>query len=246
MHISHPSDSPHLMVREAEPTEKKTVLLLGATGLVGGHVLARLLRDDTCGRIVTLTRSPVHGSEGGAKLDARIVDFDNPAAWLDQVAADQTICALGTTIKKAGSREAFRRVDFHYPLTIARALVEKGCRHFLLVSAMGADAHSRVFYNRVKGELETDLLGLGFDSVSIFRPSLLLGDRQEFRLGESRRAGAGPMVRFCCPQALPSDPCAYRCRGDGADCRRGSGRLPDADFGRHRRYGIGSVIDGRH
>jgi uncharacterized protein YbjT (DUF2867 family) len=188
------------MVREAEPAEKKTVLLLGATGLVGGHVLTRLLRDDACGRVITLTRSPVQVPAVSAKLDARIVDFDNPAAWLDQVAADQAICALGTTIKKAGSREAFRRVDFHYPLTVGRDLVEKGCRHFLLVSAMGADAHSRVFYNRVKGELETDLLGLGFDSVSIFRPSLLLGDRHEFRLGEAVGQVLGRWFAFAIPR----------------------------------------------
>jgi uncharacterized protein YbjT (DUF2867 family) len=187
-------------VREAAPTEKKTVLLLGATGLVGGHVLTRLLRDDTCDRVVTLTRSPVCVSEGRAKLDARIVDFDTPAAWMDQVAADQTICALGTTIRKAGSREAFRRVDFHYPLTIARAMVKQRCRHFLLVSAMGADAHSRIFYNRVKGELERDLLGLGFDSVSIFRPSLLLGDRQEFRPGEAVGQVLGRWAAFAVPR----------------------------------------------
>ena len=200
MHSSHPSDSPHPMVREAAPPVKKTVLLLGATGLVGGYVLTRLLRHDAFDRVVTLTRSPVQTPAVASKLDARIVDFDNPGAWLDQVDADQAICALGTTIKKAGSREAFRRVDFHYPLTIARALVEKGCRHFLLVSAMGADAHSRVFYNRVKGELETDILGLGFASVSIFRPSLLLGDRQEFRLGETVGQVLGRWIAVAVPR----------------------------------------------
>jgi len=180
--------------------EKKTVLLLGATGLVGGHVLTDLLQNEAFGRVVTLTRSAVHESEGDSRLDARIVDFDTPADWLDQVEADQTICALGTTIKKAGSREAFRRVDFHYPLTIARAMVEKGCRHFLLVSAMGADAHSRVFYNRVKGELERDILGLGFESVSIFRPSLLLGDRRDFRLGEAVGQVLGRWLAFAVPR----------------------------------------------
>lgn len=200
MPTSRPFDAPHPMVREAATMEKKTVLLLGATGLVGGHALTCLLQHDTWGRVVTLTRSPVRVPEGVSKLDARIVDFDNPNGWLDQVAADQTICALGTTIKKAGSREAFRRVDFHYPLTIARAMVEKGCRHFLLVSAMGADAHSRVFYNRVKGELETDILGLGFDSVSIFRPSLLLGERQDFRLGEAVGQVLGRRFAFVVPR----------------------------------------------
>jgi uncharacterized protein YbjT (DUF2867 family) len=142
--------------------EKKTVLLLGATGLVGGHVLTHLLNNEYCGRVVTLTRSPIRKhAEAFSKLDARIVDFRQPGQLADQVVADQTFCALGTTIKKAGSREAFRRVDFEYPLTIARAALGGGCRHFLLVSAMGADPHSRVFYNRVKGQLEAAILGLG-------------------------------------------------------------------------------------
>ncbi len=164
--------------------QKKTVLLLGATGLVGEQVLPRLLDSDFCGRVVTLSRSTVTLADDSPKLDARIIDFERPDHWRSQVVADQIICALGTTIKKAGSREAFRRVDFDYPLITARAALDAGCRHFLLVSAMGADAHSRVFYNRVKGELEAAILGLGFASVSIFRPSLLLGDRREFRLGE--------------------------------------------------------------
>lgn len=180
--------------------EKKTVLLLGSTGLVGGYTLKQLLRHEYCRRIVTLTRSAVHDAPLSSKLDARIIDFDNPDSWLDQVAGDQTICALGTTIRKAGSREAFRRVDFEYPLTIARAALGGGCRHFLLVSAMGADANSRVFYNRVKGQLEAAILGLGFERVSIFRPSLLMGNRREFRLGEVAGQVLGRWFRFAVPR----------------------------------------------
>jgi uncharacterized protein YbjT (DUF2867 family) len=180
--------------------EKKTVLLLGATGLVGGHVLTRLYKNDVWSRVITLTRSPIRNTEAFSKLDALIVDFESPATWQDHVAADQTICALGTTIKKAGSREAFRRVDFEYPLTIARAALGGGCRHFLLVSAIGADPHSRVFYNRVKGQLEAAILGLGFDRVSIFRPSLLLGDRREFRPGEAAGQVLGRWLRFAIPR----------------------------------------------
>lgn len=180
--------------------EKKTVLLLGATGLVGGHILALLLGHEYCDRIITLTRSAIKGAEAFSKLDARIIDFERPDDWKDQVAADQTICALGTTIKKAGSREAFRRVDFEYPLTIARAALDSGCRHFLLVSAMGADPTSQVFYNRVKGELEAAILGLGFAGVSIFRPSLLLGDRREFRPGEVAGQVLGRWLSFAIPK----------------------------------------------
>ena len=90
--------------------EKKTVLLVGATGLVGGHILNRLLENETYDRVIALTRSAITGAEAFSKLDTRIVDFGRPDQWLDQVAADQTICALGATIKKAGSREAFRQV----------------------------------------------------------------------------------------------------------------------------------------
>lgn len=180
--------------------EKKTVLLVGATGLVGGLILNRLLDDETYGRVIALTRSAITGADELSKLDTRIVDFGRPDDWWDQVDADQTICALGTTIKKAGSREAFRRVDFDYPLTIARAALAGGCRHFLLVSAMGADPTSRVFYNRVKGELEAAILGLGFTGVSIFRPSLLIGDRREFRPGEAVGQVLGRWLAFAIPK----------------------------------------------
>jgi uncharacterized protein YbjT (DUF2867 family) len=177
----------------------KTVLLLGATGLVGGHILKRLSEHEYCGRVVALTRSAIDGADAISKLDARIIDFERPDDWRDQVAADQTFCALGTTIRKAGSRDAFRRVDFEYPLTVARAALHGGCRHFLLVSAMGADPNSRAFYNRVKGQLEAAILGLGFDRVSIFRPSLLLGDRREFRPGEAVGQVLGRWLRFAIP-----------------------------------------------
>lgn len=180
--------------------EKKTVLLLGATGLVGGHILNRLLENETYERVIALTRSALPGAEALSTLDNRIVDFGRPDEWRDQVAADQTICALGTTIKKAGSREAFRQVDYEYPLMVARAALNAGSRHFLLVSAMGADANSPLFYNRVKGELEAAIFRLGFPRVSIFRPSLLLGDRREFRPGEAIGQVLGRWFRIAIPR----------------------------------------------
>jgi uncharacterized protein YbjT (DUF2867 family) len=97
---------------------------------------------------------------------------------------DIVICALGTTIGKAGSQERFRAVDFGYPLACARLALAQGARHFLLVSSLGANPGSRAFYPRVKGELEAAVSALPFRSVSIFRPSLLLGPRREFRMGE--------------------------------------------------------------
>jgi len=214
---------------------KRTVLLLGATGLVGGHLLKGLLEDDSCGKVVTLTRSPIGEAFDSARLDARIVDFEQPADWRDQVAADQVICALGTTIKKAGSRQAFRRVDFDYPLTVAQAARNLGCRHFLLVSAMRANPNSRIFYNRVKGELEAALLTLEFDSLSIFRPSLLMGDRSEFRLGEAAGQVVGRWLGFVIPgpyRPVTADSVATAMLKIAAQDPAGYRIIPSAEIGR--------------
>jgi uncharacterized protein YbjT (DUF2867 family) len=113
-----------------------------------------------------------------------MVDFERLDRAAEQFAVDAIVCALGTTMRQARSRERFRRVDFDYPLEAARLARARGVPHFLLVSALGANARSRIFYNRVKGELEEALGGQGFPSLTIVRPSLLLGSRREFRLGE--------------------------------------------------------------
>lgn len=164
-----------------------TVSLFGATGLVGGHCLQLLLADDRYARITVAGRRPLPGGPpaGPPRLEERVIDFDRLPDHPEAVASHAVICALGTTIKKAGSQERFREVDHDYPLAIARLALAAGARHFLLVSAIGADAGSRVFYNRVKGELEDALLALDYPRITILRPSLLLGDRDEFRLGEA-------------------------------------------------------------
>lgn len=166
------------------------VLLLGATGLVGGQLLRQLAADDRVQRVVALARRPVLLPSGATashagKLDARVVDFDALEASAEAFnGVEQVFCALGTTIRQAGSREQFRRVDHGYPLAAARLALRLGASHYLLVSAIGADPGSRIFYNRVKGEVERDIATLGYRSTTIVRPSLLLGDRGEFRLGE--------------------------------------------------------------
>lgn len=168
----------------------KSILLAGATGLVGTECTRRLLLDQTYERVVIPTRRPLPESlrrmTGGEKIEERQVDFDNleAARYDDMYRVDQVLCCLGTTIKKAGSQERFRQVDYGYPKTIAERSIAAGAHHFLLVSAIGADSDSRIFYNRVKGEIEDALLELPFRSTTIVRPSLLLGDRDEFRLGE--------------------------------------------------------------
>jgi uncharacterized protein YbjT (DUF2867 family) len=143
-----------------------------------------LLDDPTVARVVALARRPVPDDLTSPKLRVAIVDFDRLAVCGELFAVDQIFCALGTTIKQAGSQDAFRRVVFEYPLAAAKLGVEHGARHFLLVSALGASAQSRIFYNRVKGQLEDALRTLPYRSITIVRPSLLLGERSEFRLGE--------------------------------------------------------------
>ncbi|MFZ2491745.1 MAG: NAD(P)H-binding protein [Thermoanaerobaculia bacterium] len=165
----------------------RSVLLVGATGLVGSHCLEILIRDPDVERIVVLTRRRLGEAmirRAGAKIEEKIVDFEKLGDYADAFKVDAILCALGTTIRKAGTQERFRHVDYDYPMTIARAGLAQGARHFLLVSSLGAASDARVFYSRVKGELENSLMSLGYRTLTILRPSLLLGDRQEKRFGE--------------------------------------------------------------
>lgn len=153
----------------------ETALLAGATGLVGGHLLPLLL--DRYQKVTVLTRRKLE--QHHPHLEQVITDFDR----LPTITASDVYCALGSTIKKAGSREAFRRVDYEYPLIIARHAAG-GARQFLLVSSVGADLKSSNFYLHTKGELENALAALPFTSLHLFRPSFLIGQRTEHRAGE--------------------------------------------------------------
>lgn len=165
-------------------------LLVGATGLVGGFVLARLLAHPEYSSVEIWVRRelPLRDS----KLIQKVVDFSNLP--LQQVHADHVFCCLGTTIRKAGSEAAFREVDHDYPLALARLARSGGSRKFLMVSALGADAASSVFYNRVKGEVENAITALDLPAIWFFRPSLLLGPRQENRPGERIGAVIGKLI----------------------------------------------------
>lgn len=143
-----------------------------------------LAADPDFGRVVVPTRRPLPREVAQGNVEPHVVAFDNLAAHAQLFRVDQIICALGTTIKQAGTQEAFRVVDYHYPLTAARLGLANGATHFLLVSSLGANAGSRVFYSRVKGELESAVLALPYRSVTIVRPSLLLGPRAGYRVGE--------------------------------------------------------------
>ena len=161
----------------------RTALLLGATGLVGGHVLQFLAKDGRWSRVVTLGRRALEPV--ASKHVHHVIDFDNMDLYAEHFAGDDVFCCLGATIKKAGSREAFRRVDFDYPVEAAFLAHAQGATQYLLVSSLGANPKSPIFYSRSKGEVEDVLRGVGFASLAIFRPSLLTGDREEYRRSEA-------------------------------------------------------------
>lgn len=160
----------------------RSALLVGATGLIGTHCLDLLLDDEFYHAIATVGRRPQGRTH--AKLTHHVIDFEALEDYRDVLVAQDVFCCLGTTMKKAGSEAAFRRVDYDYPLAIGQRAKANGAEQYLLVSSLGASPDARVFYSRVKGEVEEAIAALGFDGTYIFRPSLLLGDRDEKRLGE--------------------------------------------------------------
>lgn len=177
----------------ATSSPPRRVLLAGATGLVGRALLHQLLADPMVGEVRAITRRALSRSEllgrgghppGDERLQVCEIDFERLDRHTELFEVDWVCCAMGTTIRKAGSRAAFRQVDFDYPFQMAQLARAHGARQLLLVSAMGADADSRLFYNRVKGELEDALAELDYESVCVAQPSLLAGERGEFRLAE--------------------------------------------------------------
>ncbi|WOX05591.1 NAD(P)H-binding protein [Microbulbifer pacificus] len=157
------------------------LMIVGATGLVGRHVLELALADRAVGQVIAPARRPLATHP---KLISPQVDFDRLPAEADWWRVDAVICALGTTMRTAGSREAFFRVDHDYPLAIAELAHRHGTKTYVLNSALGADADSRFFYNRTKGQLERALQTMGFESLTFVRPGLIGGHRDEFRPGE--------------------------------------------------------------
>jgi uncharacterized protein YbjT (DUF2867 family) len=153
----------------------RTALLAGATGLVGRALLSLLLASKHYRGVHVLLRRAAPGIKASPKLKVRHVDFAALPAAFPRV--DDVFITLGTTIKVAGSEAAFRQVDFGFVVNTARAARAAGATRLAVVSALGADANSRVFYNRVKGEMEAAIAQLGYRSIVIARPSLLLGDR---------------------------------------------------------------------
>lgn len=163
--------------------EPRTALVAGATGLVGSVLLRQLEADPAWAEVRALVRRPV-GLDGG-RIRELVVDYERLEDTGQALRATHVFCTLGTTLRKAGSREAFRTVDHDYPVRLAGLAGAWGARHFSLVSSLGADPGSRVFYSRVKGETEDGVRAAGLPSVAILRPSILLGPRSEVRPAEA-------------------------------------------------------------
>ncbi|HOY40297.1 MAG TPA: NAD(P)H-binding protein [Chitinophagales bacterium] len=160
----------------------KTALLVGATGLVGGFVLEQLLEDAYYDSVVVLSRKSLQLQH--AKLKEVLVNFDQLENYTSDIKADVVFCCLGTTIKAAGSQEAFKKVDYEYPLRVAEIAKQNGAAAFLIVTALGAAKSSIIFYNRVKGEVEEAIGNLHYDAFHILQPSLIIGERKESRTRE--------------------------------------------------------------
>jgi len=161
--------------------ENRVALIAGSTGLIGSQLLELLLEDNFYSKVIALSRKPLSISH--TKLEIVLVEASELKNHRD-LKADDVFCCLGTTIRQAKTKEAFRKVDFEYPVELARLLKVNGANQFLMVTALGADKHSKIFYNRVKGEVEDAISETGFTAIHIFRPSLLVGPRKEPRSGE--------------------------------------------------------------
>lgn len=174
----------------------KTALLLGATGLVGSQLLEQLLADARYAQVIALTRRPLDIRH--PKLRQEIIDFDQPDPA--KIQGDELFSALGTTLRKAGSKEAQYRIDCTYPFEIGKIAQANGVQQYLLVSSIGATAKTSNFYLKTKGELEDKLAALDFKTFVSARPSLLLGNRSEFRLGEKIGIVLAQIFAFLIPK----------------------------------------------
>lgn len=160
----------------------KTVIIAGSSGLVGQEVVKQLLIDPMCKEIILLVRKATDMKH--EKIKEIIFDFTAHEYNLENIHADVMIICIGTTMRNAKSKSAFEEVDLHIPVKLGRLAQKLNIEHLSVISALGAHAKSTFFYNRVKGKMESQLISMNFPHLTIVRPSLLIGDRDEFRLGE--------------------------------------------------------------
>ncbi len=174
-----------------------SILVLGGTGLVGREVLRMALSDPRIDRVIAPTRRPLSGF-ASEKLENQVIDFDALPSAMPSWEVDAVLCTLGTTLKKAGSKEAMRRIDFDLVLSCARLALDAGARSFALTSSIGANPKAWGFYLKLKGEIEEAIRGLGYPSLTIVRPAGLGGERDERRTLETVGLGLikalGPLV----------------------------------------------------
>jgi len=183
--------------------EKRNALIAGATGLVGSSLLKQLLADNKYEKVVIISRKLIDSKN--PKLIQKQIDFDEIELLKLDFKVDDVFCALGTTIKTSGSQDAFYKVDYTYVVNLGKWCVANNVKRLLIVSAMGASAKSGIFYNRVKGEMETAVSQLNIPQIQVFRPSLLMGNRKEKRGGEKIAQAvmgtlgfifAGPLLKY--------------------------------------------------
>lgn len=160
----------------------KKAILIGATGLIGSELLRQLLADSNYSEVMVLSRRKTGVTH--VKLKEILLDFDNLTDYKSELIGDVLFSTMGTTIKKAGSQKVQYKIDYTYQYTAARIAADNGIKQLVLLSSAGANAESNVFYSRIKGELDEVVQRLNFNSVAIIRPSMLVGNRKEFRLAE--------------------------------------------------------------
>ncbi len=171
---------------------------MGATGLIGSHLLPLLLEHEQYQQVIILTRRPLQVNH--PKADVRMVDFDHPEEIEEaMVGSNHVYCAVGTTRRKDPKPETYRKVDYDIPVNAALAAEKLGTSHFILISSVGANSTSKNFYLKLKGEVEDKVRSLAIPHVEILQPSLLLGKRNEFRLGERIAQVLAPLYTFLMP-----------------------------------------------
>jgi uncharacterized protein YbjT (DUF2867 family) len=179
-------------------TQNKTAIVLGSTGLVGSNLVQKLLQNNQFSRIKIIVRRPSGITH--PKIKEYIVNFDELSSKDTMFKGDTLFSCMGTTIKKAGSKDAQYKVDFTYQYEVAKNAISNGVTNYVLVSSANANANSKVFYSRIKGELDEAIMKLSFERIIIFRPSILMGEREERRLGEE----LGSTIINCVGKIIPS------------------------------------------
>ncbi len=169
---------------------EKTATILGATGMIGKYLCEEMIKDDYFDAVRLIVRRPI--SRPNARVEVKLVDFsDAESLKLSLEDTDTLFCCIGTTQKNVkGDQDLYRRIDFDIPVRAAKFAKEAGCEKFIIITSVGADAHSRTFYLKLKGELENAIKEIGFETVHIMQPSILLGDRDEKRTGEKFLQGS--------------------------------------------------------